>query len=33
MDRLTLTCVRHRPGRDMLPSRFWDELQLKLETK
>ncbi len=33
MDRLTLTCVRHRPGRDMLPSRFWDELQLELETK
>ncbi len=30
MDRLTLTCVRRRPGRDLNPSRFWDELKLDL---
>ena len=29
MDQLTLSCVRHRPGRDMAPSRFWDELALE----
>ncbi len=29
MDRLTLTCVRHRPGRNLSPSRFWEELQLE----
>ena len=28
MDRLTLSCVRQRPGRNMTPSRFWDELAL-----
>ena len=33
MDRLTLTCVRHRAGRDMTPSRFWDELPLELDAK
>ena len=31
MDRLTLSCVRHRPGRNMAPSRFWDELGLERE--
>jgi len=31
MDRLSLTCVRRRPGRDMSPSRFWGELQLELD--
>ncbi len=30
MDHLTLSCVRHRPGRDMAPSRFWQELQLDM---
>ena len=30
MDRLTLSCVRHRPGRNMIPSRFWEELQLEM---
>ena len=29
MERLALSCVRHRPGREMAPSRFWEELQLK----
>ena len=29
MDQLTLSCVRHRPGRNMAPSRFWDELALE----
>jgi DNA helicase II / ATP-dependent DNA helicase PcrA len=29
MDRLTLSCVRHRPGRNLSPSRFWEELQLE----
>ncbi len=29
MDRLTLSCVRHRPGRNMTPSRFWDDLGLE----
>ena len=31
MDRLTLSCVRQRPGRNMTPSRFWDELALERE--
>ena len=31
MDRLTLSCVQHRPGRNMAPSRFWDELGLERE--
>ncbi len=31
MDRLTLSCVRHRPGRNMVPSRFWEELGLERE--
>ncbi len=29
MDRLTLSCARRRPGRNMAPSRFWDELDLE----
>ena len=29
MDRLTLSSVRHRPGRELAPSRFWEELQLE----
>jgi superfamily I DNA/RNA helicase len=29
MDRLTLSSVRHRPGRNLSPSRFWEELQLE----
>ncbi|MCZ6635790.1 MAG: UvrD-helicase domain-containing protein [bacterium] len=33
MDRLTLSCVRHRPGRKMIPSRFWEELQLEMHER
>ena len=33
MDQLTLSCVHHRPGRNMTPSRFWDELALERDEK